>query len=217
MQYASNFFGTENPISEDGHWINGLANGLDWSDARKYASHATGTIVNGVGGNLDDATACLKGAWSPNQYAQARVKTAGVFGTEVEIRLNTTITAHSITGWEIDFGLATGNAGVQIVTWAGPLNVFEVLTSFVPLTINNGDILAGGSLNGVVSAYQNGVRVLQYVFNQFDSAGHWTDGSPGIGFFNSAALGDYDNFGMTNFFASDELDNVTEISTLSLR
>src|SRR5438046_7973905 len=30
--YTTNFPLTENPISEGGNWINGLTNGIDWSD-----------------------------------------------------------------------------------------------------------------------------------------------------------------------------------------
>src|SRR6266481_3834741 len=46
---------------------------------------------------------------------------------EVELRLRTTITPHSITGYELDFRNASPGGYVAIVRWNGPLNSFTTL------------------------------------------------------------------------------------------
>ena len=102
--YTTNFPGTENPISEGGKWTNGKANGIDWADCRTTPGFAFGT-QSGVTG-YDDDTALLTGTWGPNQAAQATVRSVNQnpnLYEEVEIRLRSSISAHSITGYEIIF------------------------------------------------------------------------------------------------------------------
>ena len=70
--YTTNFPLTENPIFEGGHWINGLTNGIDWSDVQTIPGKAFGTQT-GIGPNYADSTALLTGSWGPTQTVQAVV------------------------------------------------------------------------------------------------------------------------------------------------
>ncbi len=110
--YSTSFPLTENPISESGKWINGAATGLDWTNVRTTPGLAFGTETGSI--NYNDATAVLAGTWGSTQTAQATVavssasSASGVF-EEVELRLRTTITAHSITGYEINCSVSTAS------------------------------------------------------------------------------------------------------------
>jgi hypothetical protein len=101
--YTTNFPRMENPVSENGSWINGGSAGVDWTNVRTMPGMAVGTIPGNVSGNAQyaDSTAVLAGSWGPNKSAQATIFVAqasgdsGVF-EEVELRLRTTIKAYSI-------------------------------------------------------------------------------------------------------------------------
>jgi hypothetical protein len=67
--YATTFEATENPISENGAWINGATTGIDWCNVQTSPG-----LVWGVGPcatAYSDPTAILTGAWGPNQSVQA--------------------------------------------------------------------------------------------------------------------------------------------------
>jgi hypothetical protein len=62
--YSTHFPLTENPLSEGGNWIDGLAVGLDWSNVHTrpglaFASHANGTY--------DDSIVIVTGTWAHDQ------------------------------------------------------------------------------------------------------------------------------------------------------
>ena len=125
--YTSNFPLTENPISENSNWTNGKTIGLDWSDVRTDGTKAYGT-ESGFGG-YDDSTALLTGDWGIDQAVQATVYNAVPGGTgccqEVELRLRSTITAHSNTGYEVLFSVS--NQYIQIVKWLGAMGAMSYL------------------------------------------------------------------------------------------
>ena len=107
--YSTVFPAAENPISENGNWINGGTIGLDWTNVRCTPGIAVGTQPGNALGNAvyADSTAVLAGNWGPDQTAQARIAVTNASNSsnvyeEVELRLRTTITAHSITGYEIN-------------------------------------------------------------------------------------------------------------------
>jgi len=215
MNYSTSFTGTENPLSEGGVWINGGSVGLDWSNCQKYANHATGTVITGGSSGADDATAVLAGSWQADQRCWGTLLTDSVnnIGTEVELRLNTTITANSITGYEIDCGLQSGLQGIQIVRWLGPIGSFIILPpGFVPppAAFTTGDIIYSSNVGGLISVYLNGTLVVQAT----DTA--YTNGSPGIGFWNSNTLGLFDTFGLKNFSASDGTGPVVGGASISI-
>lgn len=215
--YSTNFSAAENPISEAGVWSNGAANGLDWCDVQKMPGLAFGNCSK----SFRDPTAVLNnnaggtGAWGPNQQAQATVFVGtftGVVYPEVELRLNTTITEHSITGYEIDYTVGTAanhpNPNLAIVRWNGPVLVnpndpndpsFTVLAQANGVIVHNGDVVMAYNINGHICAFINDTFILDAVDTTY------RNGSPGIGFnYNEGAQ--YNQGGFTSFSATDSPD-----------
>jgi hypothetical protein len=147
----------------------------------------------------------LTGSWGATQFAQATVKAVACTDSsyeEVELRLRTTITAHSITGYEFDFRCSQSNqAYAQIVRWNGPINDFTYLASprGSRYGVKNGDVVAATIVGNVLESYINGVLVLQAT----DST--YTTGSPGIGFYIQGSGGRASDFGFSSFTASDSM------------
>jgi len=198
--YTTNFSLTENPISEGGKWISGKATGLDWSDVRTTPGFAFGTQSDTV--PYDDSAAVLTGTWGPDQTAQATVYTvnqdSSVF-EEVELRLRTSISAHSISGYEINFRCTSADTQyVQIVRWNGPFDNFTLLDSRGGPGLKTGDVVTATAVGDTISAYINGVLIVQVTDTTF------TSGSPGMGFYiqNGSASQESD-YGFTSFTASD--------------
>jgi hypothetical protein len=117
---------------------------------------------------------------------------------EVELRLRTTITAHSITGYEINCSVSTNsnNFYLQIVRWNGPLNSWTGLNSAAVHAVN-GDVLKATISGSTITAYLNGKQMVQVTDNTY------TSGSPGMGFFLQGASGLNANYGFSNFTATD--------------
>lgn len=198
--YTTNFPLTENPIWEGGNWISGQSVGLDWKNVRTSGGLACGTQTGS--GGYDDSTAILAGSWGADQWAQATVHTVNQSGNkyeEVELRLRTSISAHSITGYEINCRcLKTSGSYCQIVRWNGPLGSFTYVAECNPPScgVANGDVMKATIVGSTITLYINGSQVLQGK----DST--YTSGSPGIGFFNDSSSGNSD-FGFSSFTASD--------------
>jgi len=197
--YSTNFPLTENPVSEGGNWINGETAGLDWSNVQTNGGIAFGT-ESGSGG-YDDSTAVLSGNWNPDQMAQATVHTvnqnSAIF-EEVELRLRTTITAHSITGYEINFRCTTdGSQYVQIVRWNGPFGSFSYVNANGGPGLHDGDVVKATISGSTITVYINGVQIVQ------GTDGTFTSGSPGVGFYLEGASGVNGDYGFTNFTASE--------------
>jgi hypothetical protein len=203
--YTSNFHLTENPISEGANWINGAVTGLDWTNVCSTSGLAFGTQPGAAGGNAQyaDSTAVLAGTWGPNQTAQATLAVTNASGAsgvfeEVELRLRTTVVAHSITGYEINCSVSTNpnNSYVQIVRWNGPIANWTQLAGATAHGVN-GDVLKATISGSTITAYLNGVQVAQAIDTTFSG------GSPGMGFFLQGAIGLNANYGFSNFTATD--------------
>lgn len=204
--YTTNFPATENPISEGGKWVNGLTNGVQWQNVRTTTGMAFGTQTGSNG--FDDSTAVLTGSWGPNQTAQATVRVtqadsgSGLF-EEVEVRLHTTITANSITGYEINCSVIAGNPYMQIVRWNGALGSWTELDGR-GVGCQNGDVLKATISGSTITAYKNGSAV----FSVNDST--FTGGSPGVGFYLQGGSSSMDShFGFSSFTASDGTTGTT--------
>jgi hypothetical protein len=200
--YSTNFLLAENPISENSNWINGGVIGLDWTNVRTMPGQAMGTMPGNASGDAvyADSTAVLAGAWGPTQTAQGTIfvtthAAPGVF-EEVELRLRITITAHSITGYEINCSVNPKNLYVQIVRWNGPINNWTLLDATGVKNVSNGSILRATISGNTITAYLNGTQVLQV------TDGTYTNGSPGIGFFLQGATGVNANYGFSSFTAT---------------
>lgn len=211
--YSTSFPATENPISESSRWINGLATGLDWANVATQPGLAYGIEVQNGGPNYHDATAILTGTWSRAQAAQATVYVGSPTTAdypEVELRLESSLSAHSCTGYEVFW--AVGNNYLSIARWNGPEGDFTYLpmtcfqggssggnecTNGTTYNAVNGDvIMATIDTEGNIKAYKNGV-----LFGSTSDT-TFTSGAPGIGFdYNSTTGGE--QFGFTNFSTYD--------------
>src|SRR5260370_29942872 len=154
--YSTNYPLTENPIAEKSIWINGGTVGIDWSNVQAVKGHASGTQV--WVGTYNDSTAILSGAWGSDQSVQATVVAGTLWQSsveEVELRLRTSISAHSITGYEFDFRDASPGGYVNIVRWNGPLNNFTEIASENNdyHGIKTGDTLLATAVGNTLSAY----------------------------------------------------------------
>ena len=87
--YSTEFPHDEAPISENGMWLNGLSDGVDWSDVEvkdgvAYGAYARNSEAEAraeqgnletaeATGDYDDPTAMLTGDWGADQYLSGRV------------------------------------------------------------------------------------------------------------------------------------------------
>ena len=133
-------------------------------------------------GDYDDPTAVLAGIWGRNQHAIGRVfsrnQTEEYF-QEVELRLRSTITPHSCTGYEVFWRcLKTENAYAEIVRWNGKIGDWASLQRRVgpEFGVKDGDLVEATIVDDVLRGYINGVEVISVTDDGFDS------GSPGVGF-----------------------------------
>ncbi|MEP6596575.1 MAG: hypothetical protein ABJA71_11550 [Ginsengibacter sp.] len=202
--YTTNFPLTENPISEGGNWVNGGTIGIDWTNVSTAQSLVIG---HQVGVSYSDGTALLTGAWAPDQKAKAVVYSINQDDEcyqEVELRLRSSLSPHSCKGYEINFKASkTSNAYLQIVRWNGALGDFTYLESRngAQYGVKTGDTVEATIVGNVITAYINGVQLLQATDTVFKS------GSPGIGFNLenklSGCRGTNGNYGFTYFKAID--------------
>jgi hypothetical protein len=161
--YSTAFSFSQNPVSEGGNWINGLATGLQWADILVEGNGARGTQSGATPPPYDDSLAVLTGTWGADQQAQATVRTvnqpAGNVFEEVEILLRFKISANSARGYEINF--STSRHYAQVVRWNGPLNSFTLLDSRSISTLNTDDIVKAtiaGTSPPTISVYINGTQ-----------------------------------------------------------
>jgi len=203
--YTTNFPLLENPIYEQGAWINGGVAGINWTNVRTTPGIALGTMPGNASGDAEyaDSTAVLAGTWGPDQTAQATISVSNASDDpsvfeEVELRLRTTITLFSITGYEVNCSVSANpnNFYLQIVRWNGLLGGFTLLDATTIHAVD-GDVLGATIVGSTITAYLNGSPVVQATDNTF------TDGSPGLGFFLEGATGINANFGLSSFTATD--------------
>ena len=204
--YTTTFPLTENPISERGHWVGGsTAGGNLWGDVQTAGDRAFGGSQATTYG---DPTAILTGTWGPNQTASAVVSVpvapTGPCCHEVEVRLRMTISPNSITGYEVFCSVMPGDPYIQIARWNGANGSYLILKGGNAYCAN-GDVLAAtvsGTNPATVTAYKNGVQVVQGVDTGSGGFGPWSSGNPGIGFY-SANDTNWSSFGFSSFTATD--------------
>ncbi|HLQ76127.1 MAG TPA: hypothetical protein VK210_02170 [Terriglobia bacterium] len=201
--YSTNFSVIEDPLSEGGNWINGRKDGLDWADVRTGSGIAFGT-QSGLGG-YDDSTAVLGGAWGPTQTVTATIHaknqpSSNTVFEEVELRLRTTITAHRLTGYEVNFSCSANPANhyAQIVRWNGKLGSFSYLKATTMYHCSDGDIVKATMSGKTIEVFVNNVQIMKA------RDGTFSNGNPGIGFFLRGASGQVNpDFGFSSFTATD--------------
>jgi hypothetical protein len=202
--YTTNFPRTENPISEGGNWINGKLVGLDWNNVSTTPGLAIGHQPGNV--HYTDGTALLKGSWGSNQTVQANVYVGATYSEdfpEVELRLRSSLSAHSCTGYEIAFKAHKDSSSyMTIARWNGPVGSFTVLTQLrgSQYGVANGDVVKATIIGNVITAYINGIQKARVI----DAT--YTSGSPGIGFnyyCSGFCRGSRTAYGFTSFSATD--------------
>jgi hypothetical protein len=164
--YSTSFPLIENPISERGKWAGGQsAGGNLWGDVRTSGGMAFGVSEPTTFG---DPTAILTGSWAANQEAEATVKinsTPTVCCHEIEVRLRVTISAKSITGYEVYCSIVPGNKYCHIARWSGPNGLYCNIERASPsIILVDGDVLKGtvtGSNPALITGYLNGVKIMQ--------------------------------------------------------
>jgi hypothetical protein len=205
--YITSFALTENPISEAGKWVNGKQAGLDWSDVATASGLAYGVEIGTATGTqkFDDSTALLTGNWGSNQSAEATVHSVNqndAISEEVELRLRSSITAHSNTGYEINFRCSkTDKSYMEIVRWNGSIGDFTYLVhkDGAQYGVTTGDVVKATIIGNKITVYINGSQVAEATDNTF------TTGSPGMGFYLLGTTGVNKDYGFTHFMATDKL------------
>jgi hypothetical protein len=207
--YTTRFERDEEPISEAGLWINGRRDGIDWCDVLTKSGVAYGEVSRmavaerraeqafggpapaaepaadpgaAQAGDYDDPTAVLAGTWGRNQAGRATVfsrKPTDDFFQEVEIRLRSSITPHSCTGYEVFWRCSKSEAAyAEIVRWNGKVADFTSLARRVgpEFGVQHGDVVEATIVGNVIRSFINGVEVMSVTDDVF------TEGSPGVGF-----------------------------------
>lgn len=210
MNYSTTFPATENPVSEGGVWLNGLADGLLWLDIQTIGGIAYSTR-NDTHGDYRDPTAVLTGTWGGQQVvtAVAYIRTK-FLAQEIELRLNSTMSANTCTGYEILFD--TQNNNVMVIRWDTPFGTFAGLTAGVSLggPIITGSVLGAAREGNDIVAYFNGVEIVRATDTTY-----MLD-APGFGLNNFGTGTDPLDFGLSSFTATDGLSPV-EAGPLSVR
>lgn len=202
--YSTSFPLTENPISENGNWINGKVVGLDWHNVVTTPGLATGTDSPEA---FSDPTALLTGTWRADQTVEATVYSVNpteIYYQEVEIRLRSYISAHINTGYEILFRcLKNSNGNMAVVRWNGFLADFTYLSgkSGAQYGVTNGDVVKASIVGSEIKVYINNVLIDSVTDNVYSA------GNPGMGF-NYGCGSTYGDFGFTKFTASELLSLV---------
>jgi hypothetical protein len=212
--YTTRFPLTENPISENGAWVTGKKNGLDWQDIRTAGGVAFGT-QSGVSSFFDDSVAVLTGNWAATQTVSATVKVTNPNSTayeEVELWVRTTISPGAIKGYEVNFRTTSdGSQYIGIVRWLGPLGspacaagcAYDIIGGECfgyPGGLRNGDTIKVTISGFAITAYVNGVERCQ----RTDTNATYPSGNPGIGHWfraNGASGLAVSDYGLTSFSA----------------
>ncbi|SRR5258706_1667962 len=197
--YTSKFPNAENPLSENGAWINGGTVGLDWHDCRTTPAFAFGTEPATI--NYDDSTCLVTGTWGADQTVEVTIHTVspGAHATfeEVEVRLRSKISAHVNTGYEVNCSVKPGDPYMQIVRWNGALGDFTQLNGSNVGCVD-GDVLKATISGSKITAYKNGKAIITVTDTKF------TTGLPGMGFYiQSGSSSANDDFGASSFMATD--------------
>jgi hypothetical protein len=212
--YSTTFPLTENPISEAGNWIGGQsAGGNLWGNVQTNRNMAFGVSEPTEFG---DPTAILAGTWSAAQSVTGIVKVNTLPTAcchEIELRLRTSVTRSSITGYEAYCSVVPSAPYCHIARWNGPNGSYCNIESSTPnIHAVNGDVLMAtvtGTNPTTIMMYKNGTQILQATdtgqnCNPGGRAGPFTSGSPGIGFYDNQDS-NWNYFGFSSFSAQDNL------------
>jgi hypothetical protein len=159
----------------------------------------------------------LTGTWGPNQTAQTTVKIKSSSTStyeEVEVRVHSTMTAKSSTGYEISCSVIPSDPYYQIVRWNGALGDFTMLAFSSTVGCADGDVLKATISGSTITAYKNGTAILTA------NDATYASGQPGMGFFILGVTGTYAaanaEFGSSNYSATDGQSGTTSATPTAL-
>jgi hypothetical protein len=181
--FSTSFPLTENPISQGGAWRTGLGTGLVWTDPQTDGAGAFGTMISFDTVNFIDSIGCLSG-FSANHSVTATLRNNGaVTGLEAELLLRFDISANNARGYEVD--LVFSSTQMHFVRWNGPKNSFTDISGGIStgVTMNDGDVWFASAVGNIITIKCNGTTVYTHDISG-DTGSQWTDGNPGIGFWN---------------------------------
>jgi hypothetical protein len=130
---------------------------------------------------------------------------------EIELRLRTTVSSKSITGYEAYCSVMPDEPYCHIARWDGPNGRFwNFETGTSTDYLKDGDVIKAtvtGTEPTVITFFKNGKQILQAtdsgrVGGGFGAYGPWTSGNPGIGFYDTRD-DNWRDFGFSSFSASD--------------
>jgi hypothetical protein len=223
--YKTAFPAAQNPICEGSpcKWTGGQsAGGNHWGNVQTTLGFAFGA---GQPSEFGDPTAILTGTWGPDQTVTAvAVGDTNETGCcrEAELRLRTTITSNSITGYEV-YCSVTAGSGAQycsIARWAGGSGLYcniedlphpaihlitgDIFTATITGT-NPVDITGTITRNGTVVAKVHASDDGSNKGNGTACVTHtpFTSGNPGIGFYAFQGFTHFDYFGFSSITATD--------------
>ena len=163
-----------------------------------------------------DPTAIVAGSWESAQTVTATVKIikvpTGHCCHEVELRLRTVISDHSITGYEAYCSVMPDQPYCHIARWNGPNGSYwNFETGNSDIYLKDGDVIsatATGTNPTLITLYRNGALILEATDTGtagggFGAYGPWTSGNPGIGFYDTQD-DDWKHFGFSSFSATDK-------------
>jgi hypothetical protein len=214
--YTTNFEVDEDPISENGMWLNGKKDAIDFSDCvvsngfvhggpsrmqnleKRSEQGNLGEEDEAPVGDYDDPTAVLTGEWGPNQHGKATAHVENPteeWFQEVQIRLRHTLKPNSISGYEIFFRCLKGELGyAEIVRWNGAVGDWTSLQrqEGPEFGVGHGDVIEATIEGDVITGYINGEAKITATDDT------WKTGAPGVGF--NFGVGDtYDDHGLSDF------------------
>lgn len=215
--YATAFPATENPVTEDGLWLQGQATALDWTNTRSTPGKAFGTQSEGshgtgqAGGYNDSATARRARTgrvWSPNQDVRGRIyitSRSGWTGNhEVELHTRVTMSANSIQLYEAICSVTGGTTYYEIVRWNGPvgddIGDFTFLAHVDAAGVNDGTYMRFTAIGTALALYtsSDGVNWGTAIATATDSALPY--GLPGYGMWTNGA-GNPNTYGLSEWSA----------------
>ena len=193
VSYATDFNLTESPISEGGVWTH---LGLDWTQVKTGSGRAFGTQS---GGGYNDSYAHLSGFPPDVEVTTVIYLDPSIVANynEAEIHLRWSDSAHVARGYECNLNYQGSYA--EIVRWNGPLGDYTFIGGgqgagggHAPV---NGSVFKARIQGNIITTYLDGVLLQTADITAVRSGAIWTDGNPGMGFYN----GDSGKYGFQSY------------------
>lgn len=181
----------ENPFTQNGFFINGATDGVQWHDMQTVDVGGGVVVLCGTqdgsfdGTNYRDSvcTPSAKYAWGKNQYVRGVARVTNRNNTalsEIELWSRIVGSANSWRGYEFTFSMRSSGHYIQCVRWNGALNSFDVVWNDPsPVVINDRDVIEVYTIGTSAYIYINGA--LHGTVDLTAIGGTvFLDGSPGV-------------------------------------